>query len=84
MALTDELAEIEVQVKGRGLTIGQFCKRAEIARSTWDRWKRGETEPNTKTLRTVKSTLAALSGEVSELVTDHSKSPTPASIGDAA
>lgn len=61
MKLADDLAIIEEQLREKGLTVSGLCKQAEIARSTWDRWKRGETEPNTKTWRTVQAAAFKLS-----------------------
>lgn len=53
MALSDDMTGIEGRLKDRGLTVADLCRAAEIARSTWDRWRRGETEPNLKTWREV-------------------------------
>jgi len=60
MELQAEQTQIEAQLRERGLSVGDLCKRADIARSTWDRWKRGETEPNIKTWRAVTGAFDAL------------------------
>jgi transcriptional regulator with XRE-family HTH domain len=53
MAFSDDMAGIEDRIRANGRSIRQLCIEAGIARSTWDRWRRGETEPNTKTWRAV-------------------------------
>lgn len=67
MTLLTDMAAIEARLKSAGKTVGELCIAASIARSTWDRWKRSETEPNFKTWRTVclaADALAPQSGEV--------------------
>lgn len=66
MTLQTDMAAIEVRLKAAGKTVGQLCNQAEIARSTWDRWRRGETEPNTKTWRTVCAALDIIDPQAGE------------------
>lgn len=54
MALTDEMDLIETRLKAAGHTVTKLCETAGLARSTWDRWRRGETEPNFKSWRLAK------------------------------
>jgi transcriptional regulator with XRE-family HTH domain len=51
MALKEDMQALEARLKDAGFTVADLCRAAKIARSTWDRWQRGETEPNTKTWR---------------------------------
>ena len=53
MALREDMIAIEARLRCAGLTVSRLCAEAEIARSTWDRWRRGDTEPNLKTWREV-------------------------------
>jgi transcriptional regulator with XRE-family HTH domain len=38
-------SDIERLAKEAGIPIGDVCRRAGIAQSTWSRWKRGKTNP---------------------------------------
>jgi len=38
-------ADIERLAKEAGITIGDVCRAAKIAPSTWSRWKKGQTSP---------------------------------------
>jgi hypothetical protein len=60
MALKCEMQVIEARLKIAGFTVSDLCRSARIARSTWDRWQRGETEPNTKTWRLVVAAAAEI------------------------
>lgn len=60
MTLQDEIDAIESRVRAKGRTVRDLCIEAGVARSTWDRWRRGETEPNMKTLRQVRAAADAL------------------------
>lgn len=53
MPFNADLEEIESALRQRGKSVADLCREADIARSTWDRWKRGETAPNFKTWETV-------------------------------
>lgn len=61
MPLVDDMTTIELRLKAAGKSVSGLCIEAAIARSTWDRWKRGETEPNTKTWRAVLAAVDAIS-----------------------
>ena len=39
-------ADIEAKARSAGLTIAEVCRRAEIAQSTFWRWKHGATQPS--------------------------------------
>lgn len=45
MAMQQELADLEKRVAAAGYTVSDVCREAGIARSTWDRWRRGQFEP---------------------------------------
>lgn len=51
MSLASEIENMEAALRAAGVTTAALCREARIARSTFDRWKRGETEPNLKTWR---------------------------------
>lgn len=53
MTVQEEMAQIEGRLHGAGLSVSDVCKEADVARSTWQRWKSGATEPNIKTWRIV-------------------------------
>ena len=38
-------SDVERLAKARGMTMTEVCRRAEIAHTTFNRWKRAETEP---------------------------------------
>lgn len=43
-----------------GKTVAELCREAEVARSTFDRWVRGETEPTLRTIRKIEAALGRL------------------------
>lgn len=47
------IEEIEDRLRQQGRTVALLCREAGIARSTWDRWARGQTAPNLKTWNVV-------------------------------
>lgn len=58
--MLDEIQSAVDRLSRIGLRVADLCRQAEIARSTWDRWARGETEPNFSTWRRVQSALREL------------------------
>lgn len=50
-------SDIEREARERGIAIGALCRRAQVARSTFTRWKAGETSP---TLAIVERLILAL------------------------
>lgn len=66
MDIPEHIAQIERRLERAGKTVGDMCDGAEIARSTWTRWKAGKTEPNLRTwnrLLDVVSEFEAANGE---------------------
>lgn len=57
LAITDEILEIEARLERAGLTASALCREAGIARSTWQRWKSGETEPTMGSWRSIQASL---------------------------
>lgn len=51
------IADAESRAQAGGLSIDDLCKAAGIARSTWQRWKSGATEPTMRTWRRVEDAL---------------------------
>lgn len=57
---TEEIvAEIERRASAAGISISEVSKRAGLARSTFQRWKAGETDPTTSALRKIYEVLAS-------------------------
>lgn len=52
-------ADIERLAKEANLPIGELCKRANIAASTWSRWKKGETVPRLDVARRLRDAAQA-------------------------
>ncbi|WP_077930670.1 helix-turn-helix domain-containing protein [Acetobacter persici] len=50
MMLIPTPADIECAAARQGQSIGDVCKRAGVARSTFQRWKSGETSPTISVL----------------------------------
>jgi lambda repressor-like predicted transcriptional regulator len=63
-----EIDRIEARLKAAGQSVSAMCVEAGLARSTWDRWKREETQPNLKSWRAVNDAVA-------RLLADHPTTP---------
>lgn len=61
MDFKSKLEAVRQQMEAAKLSVTQVCREAGLARSTWDRWLRGETEPNFKSWRAVEEAVARLS-----------------------
>ena len=53
-------SEVEAQAKDAGLSIADFCRKAEISPSIFSRWKHGNTAPNMASYQKIAGTLAGL------------------------
>lgn len=42
---------------GYSMSISRLCDRADIARSTWHDWKKGDAEPHVRTWRRIEDAL---------------------------
>lgn len=49
MNISSKVREIEAMLKDRRYAVDDFCRDAEINRSTWSRWKADETIPSLAT-----------------------------------
>lgn len=49
MKIPEEVARIEKALAARGIPVAALCRKAAVARSTWDRWGRATTQPNMRT-----------------------------------
>lgn len=58
-----EVIELEVQAERAGVDFKAALGRARVAQSTVWRWGAGKTDPDTKTLRRIKSAIAELQAE---------------------
>lgn len=64
---TEEIvAEIERRASALGLSISEISTRANLARSTFQRWKAGETDPTTPALRKIYEVLEGAEARVAE------------------
>lgn len=57
MNTKQKIAQIERHLRKARVSVNSVCRRADVDRSTWTRWKNGDTEPNTKTWRKVVEAL---------------------------
>ncbi len=60
MSIRADIDRIEGQLKAAGQSVSAMCLEAGLARSTWDRWKREETQPNMKSWSAVNEAVARL------------------------
>lgn len=58
-----EVAELEAQAKRVGVDFRAALGRAKVAQTTIWRWSAGRTDPDTKTLRRIKSAISELQAE---------------------
>ncbi|MCA0204326.1 MAG: transposase [Proteobacteria bacterium] len=49
--MPSDIPEMERQLSEAGKTVAEMCRRAEIAETTWGRWKRQEFEPTMRLWR---------------------------------
>ena len=60
MICFEDYMAIEAQVRKSGLTIADFCQKAEINPSTWHRWKSGSHGPTQTSWFKVKAAISEL------------------------
>jgi len=60
MHIPTSIAQIEQAARAAGLSVDQFCERAEVDRATWQRWKAGTTTPRLDKWMRVQSVAASL------------------------
>ena len=60
VSIPEKIVEAERRAKVCGVTVDELCSQAGIARSTWQRWKSGETAPNTRTWERVEAVFSEL------------------------
>lgn len=53
----DIVADVERRAQKLNLSISEICRRARLARSTFERWKRGAADPALSSLNKVLSVL---------------------------
>ncbi len=46
MTVESQIRTMESKLQEAGETVGDLCLRADVARSTWVRWKNGQRQPN--------------------------------------
>jgi hypothetical protein len=60
MSIPDKISGMERQLKVAGVSVHDLCQQADIARSTWSRWKCGKTIPNMATWAAVELAASIL------------------------
>lgn len=55
-----QIDAIEKRLADAGSNVSRLCDVAGIARSTWTRWKTGETMPNMATWKVVEAAVAEI------------------------
>lgn len=60
MTIQAKVLEIEARLERAGSTVDAMCKLADIARSTWVRWKAGRNSPNFETWGRVEAAVAVI------------------------
>lgn len=53
--------QLETSIRSTGLSVQEFCRRANVDRSILVRWKSGETSPRQSTLSRIEHALESLS-----------------------
>lgn len=60
MVNSNRYTDIEARVRAAGYNLGQFFAAAELDRSTWTRWRNGETGPTLRNWERVQDTINEL------------------------
>lgn len=60
MSFPEKITEMEKKLRESGKTVEDLRLEAGIARSTWQRWKSGQTMPNFNTFTKVESAFAVV------------------------
>lgn len=55
--MTQLAVDLEQRAKDAGISVGDLCQRAGIARSTFQRWKSGETMPQMRVYQRLEAVL---------------------------
>jgi len=66
MDVRPQIAGIEATLKNRGISVARLCRRAELAQTTWVRWKSG-TPAQLRSWNRVSAALAELLPDASVL-----------------
>lgn len=53
----DLIRDIEAQARAKKLSISKICERAGIARSTYQRWKKGISDPSISAINRIYDVL---------------------------
>lgn len=61
-----EIQKIEEELTVAGKSVAELCRVAEIAETTWGRWKRGEFHPSYRKAQAVKDALNQVVNSSSE------------------
>lgn len=62
MLTPSDIAKIEARLADAGKTVADMCREADIAQTTWGRWKRGEFYPSFRSAQQVEAAVASLTG----------------------
>jgi len=58
--MVGNLQEIEAQAREAGFSMGEVLAQANVAQTTWARWRHGHNAPNLRTWQRIESALSEL------------------------
>lgn len=56
-------ADVERMARDAGISVGELCRRAQIAPTTLSRWRAGKTQPQMRVYQRIVDALRATDGE---------------------
>lgn len=62
MLSPSDIDQIEAKLADHGKSVADLCREADIAQTTWWRWKSGAFFPSYRKARKVEAAVAALTG----------------------
>jgi DNA-binding phage protein len=66
MSFVADIQAVEARVVAAGHNVTRLCREAQIARTTWQRWKAGETSPTFRTWDQILKAADALCASVAD------------------
>lgn len=65
--LPEIIRDVETRLRAAGVSVAQVCRRADLDRTAWQRWKTGGVPPRKRNWAAVRDVLRPIIGEVPEL-----------------
>lgn len=62
MFTPEKIPEIEAALAANGVSVAQFCREAEIAETTWGRWKNDQFMPSYRAAVRVQAAIKRMIG----------------------